>query len=198
MTTPRGAAAINGAYYGLGLYVRPEPWGKDVILHGGTTAGYAAMNLWYPADSISVVVLFNGVPQVPVNVAAVIARFAHGLTPAPRRVAQTPSPVPAQPVVTIENTPSAAAPAGAVKFVGEYEAVPGVVFTVTLEDGILFNTPPARTGNPKQYLVHKSGTTFSPGGNESVTLTFLVDTNGDVTAFAARSSGTERTLRKVK
>ena len=60
---------------------------------------------------------------------------------------------PAAPVVTIENTPSAAAPVGAGKFVGEYEAVPGVLFTVTLENGILFNTPPARTGNPKQYLV---------------------------------------------
>jgi hypothetical protein len=73
-----------------------------------------------------------------------------------------------------------------------------VVFTVTLENGILFNTPPARTGNPKQYLVHKSGTTFAPGGSESVTVTFVVDTNGEVTAFVARSGGTERTLRKVK
>jgi hypothetical protein len=181
------------------LYVRSEPWGKKVILHGGTTAGYAAMNLWYPADSISVIVLYNGVPQVPVNVAAVIGQLAHGLTPAPRRVAQTPPAAPqAQPPVTIENTPSAAAPTGAEKFVGEYEAVPGVVFTITLENGILFNTPPARTGNPKQYLVHKSGTTFAPGGNEAVTLTFVVDANGAVTGFVARSSGTERTLRKVK
>jgi D-alanyl-D-alanine carboxypeptidase len=197
MTTPRGAAAIDGAYYGLGLYVRPEPWGKRVILHGGTTAGYSASNLWYPADSISVIVLYNGVPQVPVNVATVIAQLAHGLTPAPRRVAaQTPGAP--QPVVTIENTPSAAAPAGAAKFVGQYEAVPGIVFTVTLENGILFNTPPARTGNPKQYLVLKSGTTFAPGGSESVTLTFVLDANGEVTGFVARSSGTERTLRKIK
>ena len=197
MTTPRGAAAIDGAYYGLGLYVRPEPWGKKVILHGGTTAGYSAANSWYPDDSISVIVLYNGVPQVPVNVAAVLGQLAHGLTPAPRRaVAQAPA-TPG-PAVTIENTPNAAAPAGAAKFVGEYEGAPGVVFTITLENGILFNTPPARSGNPKQYLVHKSGTTFSPGGNESVTVTFVVDTNGEVTAFVARSSGTERTLRKVK
>ncbi len=198
MTTPRGAAAINGAYYGLGLYVRPEPWGKKVILHGGTTAGYAATNSWYPEDSISVIVLYNGVPQVPVNVASVIGQLAHGLTPAPRRVvAQAPA-APAAPTVTIENTPSAAAPAGAAKFVGEYEGAPGVVFTITLENGILFNTPPARMGNPKQYLVHKSGTTFSPGGSESVTLTFVVDTNGEVTGFVARSSGTERTLKRIK
>jgi D-alanyl-D-alanine carboxypeptidase len=196
MTTPRGAAAINGAYYGLGLYVRSEPWGKKVILHGGTTAGYAAANSWYPDDSISVIVLYNGVPQVPVNVAAVVGQLAHGLTPAPRRpVAQTPV---AQPTVTVENTPNAAAPAGAAKFVGEYEGAAGVVFTVTLENGILFNTPPARLGTPKQYLVHRSGTTFSPGGNESVTLTFVIDANGDVTGLVARSSGTERTLRRIK
>jgi CubicO group peptidase (beta-lactamase class C family) len=197
MTTPRGAAAI-GENYGLGLYVRPEPWGKKVIMHGGTTAGYAAASKWYPADSIAVVFLYNGVPAPSFDVGSVIAQLAHGLTPAPRRaVAQSQSPPP-QPTVTVENTPSAAAPTGAEKFVGEYEAVPGVVFTVTLENGILFNTPPARTGNPKQYLVHKSGTTFSPGGNDSVTLTFVVDTKGEVTGFVARSSGTERTLRRVK
>jgi D-alanyl-D-alanine carboxypeptidase len=196
MTTPRGAAAINGAYYGLGLYVRSEPWGKKVILHGGTTAGYAATNSWYPEDSISVIVLYNGVPQVPVNVAAVIGQLAHGLTPPPRRVAaQTPPPAQA---VTIENTPSAAAPAGAAKFVGEYEAVPGIVFAVTLENGILFNAPPARVGMPKHYLVHKSGTTFAQGGKESVTFTFVVDTTGAVTGFVVNSSGTERTLRRIK
>jgi len=194
MTTPRGVAAI-ARNYGLGLYVRPESWGKKVMLHEGTTAGYAAANLWYPADSISVIVLYNGVPRVPVDVDGVIAQLAHGLTPAPTRVAQTPPP---QPVVTIENTPSAAAPAGAAKFVGEYEIVPGAVFTVTLENGILFSTPPARLGTPKQYLVHKSGTTFGQGGKESPTVTFLVDTNGQVTGFVARSNGTERTLRKIK
>jgi hypothetical protein len=169
-----------------------------VILHGGTTAGYAATNSWYPEDSISVIVLYNGVPQVPVNVASVIAQLAHGLTPAPKRVmAQTPAP-PAAPVVTMENTPSAAAPAGAAKFVGEYEAVPGIVFAVTLENGILFNTPPARVGMPKHHLVHKSGTTFAQGGKESVTFTFLVDTDGAVTGFVVNSSGTERTLRRIK
>ena len=199
MITPRGAAATDGAYYGLGLYVRPEPWGKKVILHGGTTAGYAATSSWYPADSISVTVLYNAVPQVPVNVAAVIAQLAHGLTPAPRRVAAQAPPPPAGPVVTIENTPGAAAPAGAAKFVGEYEAVPGVVFTITLENGILFNTPPARVGMPKQYLLHESGTSFHPGGNESMMLTFVVDANGEVTGFVARGgNGSERTLRKVK
>jgi CubicO group peptidase (beta-lactamase class C family) len=193
MTTPRGAAAIAGNY-GLGLYVRPEPWGKRVMLHEGTTAGYAAANRWYPADSISVVVLYNGVPRLPVDVDGMIGQLAHGLTPAAPRVAQ---PSPPQPVVTVENTPSAAAPAGAAKFAGEYEAVPGVVFTITVENGILFSTPPARLGTPKQYLVHKSGTTFAQGGNESVTLTFVVDTNGEVTGFVARSGGTERTLRKI-
>ena len=198
MTTPRGAAAI-ARNYGLGLYVRPESWGKQVILHEGTTAGYAASSLWYPADSISVVVLYNGVPRVPVDVDGVIAQLAHGLTPAPRRAPTPVAQTPPQPVVTIENTPAAAAPAGAAKFVGEYEAVPGVVFTVTLENGILFNTPPARLGNPKQHLVHKSGTTFSPGDNEAVTLTFVVDTSGEVTGFVARGgNGSERTLRKVR
>ena len=133
MTTPRGTAA-TAANYGLGLYVRSTSWGARMMLHEGTTAGYAAANLWFPADSISVIVLYNGVPRVPVDVDGVIAQLVHGLTPAPRRVmAQSPPALPAAPVVTVENTPSAAAPAGAAKFVGEYEAAPGAVFTVTLD-----------------------------------------------------------------
>ena len=194
MITPRGAAIAGN--YGLGLYVRPEPWGNKVILHEGTTAGYAAALKWYPADSISVVVLYNGVPRPPVDVDALVAMLAHGRTLPQRRVAAQASPPP--PTVTIENTPNAAAPPGAAKFVGEYEATPGVVFTVTLENGILFTTPPERLGSPKQYLVHKSGTSFAPAGSESTTLTFVLDPNGQVTALVARGgNGSERTLRKV-
>ena len=49
----------------------------------------------------------------------------------------------------------------------------------------------------KHHLVHKSGMTFAQAGKESVTFTFLVDTNGAVTGFVVNSSGTERTLRRI-
>ena len=57
MTTPRGAAApVNG--FGLQVHKEP-PWGVPVIwfLTGG--AGFAAENAWFPAESLSVTVLYN-------------------------------------------------------------------------------------------------------------------------------------------
>jgi len=82
MTTPRGAAAIAGKY-GLGLYVRPAPWGSMAMVHEGTTAGYASANAWYPAESLSVTVLYNGVPRLPRDVDGIITEIAFGRTPAP-------------------------------------------------------------------------------------------------------------------
>ena len=59
MTTPRGPAApLNG--FGLQVHKEP-PWGVPTIwfLTGG--AGYAAENAWFPAESLSVTVLYNSV-----------------------------------------------------------------------------------------------------------------------------------------
>ncbi len=55
MTTPRGAAKK----YGFGLQVNPTPWGAPVIYHLGSVMGFAAENAWFPAESLSVTVLYN-------------------------------------------------------------------------------------------------------------------------------------------
>ena len=52
-----------------------------MMLHDGTTAGYAAANVWFPDDSLSVTVLYNAVPRVPTDVDGVISQIAMGLTP---------------------------------------------------------------------------------------------------------------------
>jgi hypothetical protein len=94
---------------------------------------------------------------------------------------------------------AAVAPANASKFVGDYEARPGLAFVVTLENGILYVTPPMAMGGSKQLLVLKSGMTYAVGsGESSVTVTFMVDASDQVTGMVTRQNGTERNMRKIK
>ena len=80
MTTPRGAAARAQVPYGFGLYVRPTQGGGTVIVHDGSTPGYAAENVWYPAESLSVTVLINtsGPLNANTNLSEVIGRIVLG------------------------------------------------------------------------------------------------------------------------
>jgi D-alanyl-D-alanine carboxypeptidase len=55
MITPRGAA--KG--YGFGLQVTTSPWGTPVIYHLGGIMGFSAENAWFPAESLSVTILYN-------------------------------------------------------------------------------------------------------------------------------------------
>ena len=55
MTTPRGAAKA----YGFGLQFSTTPWGARVVYHLGSVMGFAAENGWFPAESLSVTVLYN-------------------------------------------------------------------------------------------------------------------------------------------
>jgi D-alanyl-D-alanine carboxypeptidase len=86
MTTPRDAAARAQVPYGFGLYVRPMPGGGTVIVHDGSTPGYAAENLWYPAESLSVTVLTNtsGPLNANTNLSDAIAGIVLGRAPAPK------------------------------------------------------------------------------------------------------------------
>jgi CubicO group peptidase (beta-lactamase class C family) len=85
MTTPRGAAARAQVPYGFGLYVRPMPAGGTVIVHDGSTPGYAAENLWHPAESLSVTVLTNtsGPLNANTNLTDAIAAIVLGRPTAP-------------------------------------------------------------------------------------------------------------------
>jgi CubicO group peptidase (beta-lactamase class C family) len=82
MTTPRGVA--RG--YGFGLQVGPSPWGSRVIYHLGAIMGFAAENGWFPAESLSVTVLYNSYgPQngFPTNFVLDIARAVSVSPPRP-------------------------------------------------------------------------------------------------------------------
>ena len=92
MTTPRGTAARATVPYGFGLYARPTPGGGMVIVHDGSTPGYAGENVWYPAESLSVTMLTNTTGRLgaDLNLTEEIGRIALGRAPAPAPAATTP------------------------------------------------------------------------------------------------------------
>jgi hypothetical protein len=181
MTTPRGVA--RG--YGFGLSVRKSSWASPALVHDGVTNGFSSHNGWYPADSLSVTLLYNARPRLD---EAAMADFI-GLI----ALGGTPRPIPTAPAIDLPV--SATQGEGRPNVVGAYELTIGSVFVVTFEDGNLYVTPPAGT---RQQLFLKSGTTYALGNREATTtVTFNIDASG-VTGFTARQNGVDRELRKVK
>ena len=73
MITPRGASKA----YGFGLQTTTTAWGARAIYHLGGIIGFSAQNAWFPADSLSVTVLFNSIGNgFPTNFILDIARAA--------------------------------------------------------------------------------------------------------------------------
>jgi hypothetical protein len=78
MTTPRGVAPR----YGLGLRVQRTDWGVPVVGHTGSTPGFASESAWFPADSLSVTVLYNSLGRTgPINLFLQLARAISPPTP---------------------------------------------------------------------------------------------------------------------
>lgn len=188
MTTPRGAAIP--ANYGLGLSVFPAPWGGPAVTHGGQEGGFTSENGWYPADSLSVTILYNAYPRAAPGGTFVLAALALGHTPP---AASNPAPQPA-----VEAMPATAVTGEDAQrqFAGRYELGRGAVFTVAFEDGRFYVTPPRGERTP---LVHESGATYAlEGDGSATTVTFLADAAGRVVGFMARQAGApERRLRKI-
>ena len=80
MTTPRGPA-VSGDY-GLGVYVRPRPWGdKAIVASGVSTTGFVADVHWYPEKALATATLYNVGPRVP-GVTDLVPRIVLGVPPA--------------------------------------------------------------------------------------------------------------------
>ena len=78
MTTPRGAA--RG--YGFGLQVTTTAWVEPAIYHLGGIMGFSAQNAWFPAESLSVTVLYNSIGNgFPTNFILEIARAVSAPAP---------------------------------------------------------------------------------------------------------------------
>jgi D-alanyl-D-alanine carboxypeptidase len=189
MTTPRGAAIPES--YGFGLSVGRAPWGGPAITHGGqSVSGFVSENAWYPADSLSVTILYNVYPRVAGVGTTTLAALALGHTPP-----AAPNPAPAPAVAATPATGITGEDAQR-QFPGRYELGRGTVFTVAFEDGRFYVTPPR---GERQPLVHESGATYTLGGDgPAARLTFLADAAGQVVGFLVQPAGApERRLRKL-
>jgi D-alanyl-D-alanine carboxypeptidase len=181
MTTPRGAAMGK---YGFGLAPRNSYWASPAIVHDGQSTGFSSHNGWYPAESLSVTLLYNALPRLEVQMADFVGMIALGGKPRPI----APMPVINLPVAATQGE-------GRPKIVGAYEISVGRMFIVSFEDGKLYVTPPA---GEKQQLFLLSGTSYKLGSPEgNTTLVFHVDSDGIVTGFTARAPGGDRDLKKV-
>jgi D-alanyl-D-alanine carboxypeptidase len=87
MTTPVKLASGRPMNYGFGLGRDTLPNGVVRISHGGGINGFISQLDYYPADSLTVVVLANTAPAPATQVAAEIGRMWYGL---PRRDAPAP------------------------------------------------------------------------------------------------------------
>ena len=174
MITPRGAAVSGN--YGFGIRSLRMTWGAPVLTHDGTTIAFVSENSWFPAESLSVTVLYNSSAGPGTSpMAAHLARIAIGQTLA----------------AVTQAVPARRGPAA---LVGFYEGRPGRGFDVTLEKGTLYAEP---TDSTKQRLVLQSGTTYAIGGG-SATMTFTVGADGRVTALVFRAGPREQTFPKVR
>ena len=182
MTTPRGAAMGK---YGFGLVPRKSPWASPAISHDGEDNGFSSHNGWFPAESLSVTLLYNALPRLEVNMSDFVGLVALGGQPRPI----APMPVIELPVAATQGE-------GRPKFVGAYEMGAGRMFIVTFEEGNLYVTPPG--GKPQQLFLESGATYKMAGGASSPILTFRVDADGVVTGLTARQNGVDRELRKVK
>lgn len=190
MTTPRGAAVPQG--YGFGLSVGPAPWGGPSMTHGGQdVGGFVSEHGWYPADSLSVTILYNAFPRVAPGGTHVIAALALGHTPP-----ATHSPA-LEPAVAATPATGIVGEEARRQFVGEYALSARTVFRVDVREGAFVLTPPGGEATP---LVHQSGATYAVGSVDSGTaITFLADDEGRVVGFLARNEGSpDRRLRKIR
>jgi CubicO group peptidase (beta-lactamase class C family) len=188
MTTPRGEAKS----YGFGLSLPTAPWGGPAITHAGhDVTGFTSENGWYPADSLSVTILYNTFPGVAAGGTHIIAALALGHTPP-----ATANPAP-EPAVAATPATGIVGEEARRQFVGEYELRPGAVLRVDFEEGTFVLTPP---GGGKIPLVHESGATYAFGSvGSGNTVTFLADAEGRVVGFLARDAGSpDRRLRKIR
>ena len=196
MLTPRGVAGN----YGFGLSVGRVKWGDSIVAHGGQEpSGYVSENAWYPADSLSVTILYNSFPRIAaVGGTHKIAALALGETPPATTSAAPQAAVAATPVTDAGSPATGLTPEEARRqFVGEYQLGSSRIFRVDFEQGAFVLTPP---GGDKMPLVHQSGASYGLGSADATTVvTFLADAEGRVIAILARDANSpERRLRKVR
>jgi D-alanyl-D-alanine-carboxypeptidase/D-alanyl-D-alanine-endopeptidase len=162
------------ASLGLGWHLAPD----GTRWHNGQTGGYHSVILINRKSKSSVILMTNTSTDKVDLLAADILRMISGAQVAPRKFEK-----------------AIDAPAEALqKFVGSYELVPGVDFTVKAVDGKLMI---GLTGQPSHQVFARSETVWFYKVVDA-TITFNVDKNGKCNALVLFQNGIKQTAKRKK
>ena len=162
--------------YACGLFVQNKN-GRKEIQHGGGIAGFNTQLTYFPDDKLTVVVLGNLNGAAPGNIAGNLSALAHGEA------------------VTLqtERKEIQVSPQILAKYAGRYELRPGIVATMTVEDGRLMSQ---LTGQPKVGLFAESETKFFLKVVDAQ-IEFLKDSTGAVTHLILHQGGQDQKAPRI-
>jgi CubicO group peptidase (beta-lactamase class C family) len=162
--------------YACGLFVATRN-GHKAIEHGGGIAGFNTQLTYFPDDKLTVVVLANLNGAAPGSIARDLSAVAHGEA------------------VTLqtERKEIQVSPQTLAAYVGRYELHPGVVATVTIEDGRLMAQ---LTGQPKVGLFAESESKFFLKVVDAQ-IEFFKDSTGTVSHLVLHQGGQDQKAPRI-
>ncbi len=163
--------------YGYGWSIGKK-FDRQVIAHGGGIYGFATEIVRFPADRVTVIVLSN-VQAAPAgkianDLAAIVFGVAYEIPRERKEIAVEPK--------ILE------------KYVGLYKIEPNIVITVTLENGKLLGQ---LAGQSKFALSAESENRFF-SKDVNAQITFVKDTQGQVTGLTLHQGGGDFPAQKIK
>jgi CubicO group peptidase (beta-lactamase class C family) len=167
------AVKLNGGTtypYGFGWEL-DSVGGHRQIHHGGSLPGFRAELSRFVDDKLTVIVLTNGDNASPGTIALGVAEF------------YIPNLIPIRTAVKID-------PAIFDAYVGQYQADPSAVLTVTREGDKLM-AQQGSSGEKWEWLPESEVNFFAKGGNRRQTFSFVKDEKGQVTHLVVLIEGRE-------
>jgi CubicO group peptidase (beta-lactamase class C family) len=153
-------------------------YGRPVAEHGGGIFGYTSMFKRFPKDDVVIVVLSNNSSPKSQELANKLAALVFQ-----------------QPVEWPKKRTYVQVPAEKLKlYIGEYELMPNLVITITVEDGKLMGQP---TGQSKTELLAENENKFyvEPADAD---VSFVKDASGKITALTLTQRGNTNQAKKIK
>jgi len=165
----------NGYGYGWGINKRFE---KQQISHGGSIFGFSTQISRFPTERLTFIVLSNvqGAPagRIANDLSAIVFGQKYEIPQ--------------------ERTEIAVSPMVLEKYVGSYQLLPNVVFSILLENGKLFGQV---ADQQKVSLSAETETKFF-SRDVAVTIIFNSDAEGKVTGMTFNQGGTNLSAPKIK
>ena len=165
----------NGYGYGWGIGKRFE---KQQISHGGSIFGFSTQISRFPTEKLTFVVLSNvqGSPagRISNDLSAIVFGQKYEIPQERKEIAVS--------MQILE------------KYVGSYQLLPNVVFSILLENGKLFG----QVADQQKILLAAETETKFFSRDVAVTITFNSDAQGKVTGMAFNQGGANLSAPKIK